>query len=178
LRVISDTVNRFTYLENQNYRAETFGTDTYAQLVYRNWELYLGYNHTEAYQDYATGRNAMPFNPKDKFSTTFAYAVEGKWRTGIEASFMANQFVSSNVDYFESQTIYPSARVPNFWFWAAMIERKFNFGSVVLNVENLFDARQAKFQPLFDGPVTSPEFRPVWAPLDGRVFNLSVKVNL
>jgi outer membrane receptor for ferrienterochelin and colicins len=178
LRVISDTVNRSTYLENQNYRAKTYGTDTYAQLVYGNWELYLGYNHTAAYQDYAGGKNAMPFNPRDKFSTTLAYSVEKKWRTGIEASFMANQFISSNVDYFGSQTIYQSTRVPDFWFWAAMVERKFSFGSIVLNVENLFDARQSKFQPLYDGPVTSPEFRPVWAPLDGRVFNLSVKVNL
>jgi iron complex outermembrane receptor protein/outer membrane receptor for ferrienterochelin and colicins len=74
--------------------------------------------------------------------------------------------------------MYPGIRVPNFWFWAAMIERKFGFGSIILNVENLFDARQAKYEKLFDGNITSPTFHPVWGPLDGRVFNLSLKINL
>jgi len=178
LRVITDTLSRTSYMENQNFRGKTMGTDTYVQATYKNWELYLGYNHTEAVQDYSGGKNPMPFNPKDKFSTTLAYAVEGKWRTGIEGSYIANQYAYGSQYYYNTQTIYPSFRVPNFWFWAAMIERKFSFGSVILNVENLFDARQAKFSSLFDGPITSPTLRPVWGPLDGRVFNLSVKVNL
>jgi outer membrane receptor for ferrienterochelin and colicins len=59
-----------------------------------------------------------------------------------------------------------------------MVERKLKFGSVVMNVENLFDTRQAKFQALYEGPLANPKFKPVWAPLDGRVINLSVKVNL
>jgi iron complex outermembrane receptor protein/outer membrane receptor for ferrienterochelin and colicins len=147
-------------------------------MAYQAWELYLGYNHTEAYQNYASTKNPMPFNPKDKFSTTLAYAVEGRWRTGIEGSYIANQYAYGSLYYYNSQTLYPSRRVPNFWFWAAMIERKFGFGSIILNVENLFDARQAKFEKLYDGPVTKPTLHPVWGPLDGRVFNLSLKLNL
>jgi outer membrane receptor for ferrienterochelin and colicins len=178
LRVITDTLNRVSYMENQDYTVKTLGTDTYVQMTYHRWELYLGYNHTEAVQASSAVNNAMPFNPKDKFSTTLAYAVEGKWRTGIEGSYIANQYAYNSLYYYNSNTIYPSQAVPNFWFWAAMIERKFNFGSIILNVENMFDARQAKFQKLFDGPVTSPTFHPVWGPLDGRVFNLSIKLNL
>ncbi|HRI78889.1 MAG TPA: TonB-dependent receptor [Cyclobacteriaceae bacterium] len=178
IRVITDTLARVSYMENQNFTTKTFGSDTYVQATYNRWELYLGYNHTEAYQEYASLNNPMPFNPKDKFSTTLAYAVEGKWRTGIEGSYMANQFIYNNQYYYNSQTIYPSESVPNFWFWAAMIERKLGFGSIVINVENLFDARQAKYGKLVEGSATLPTFRPIWGPLDGRVFNLSVKVNL
>jgi len=177
-RVITDTLTRTTFMENQNFTEKTYGTDTYVQATFKRWELYLGYNHTEAYQDYSGGHNPMPFNPKDKFSTTLAYAVQGKWRTGIEGSYMANQFAYTSLYYYNSQTIYNSVRVPNFWFWAAMIERKFSFGSVILNVENMFDARQAKFGKLVSGSNTLPTFAPIWGPLDGRVFNLSVKVNL
>ena len=177
LRVITDTLSRVSYMENQNFTAKTIGTDTYIQAGYKRWELYLGYNHTEAFQEYSATNNAMPFNPKDKFSTTLAYAVEGKWRSGIEASYSANQYIYDSQNYYNSQTIYPSQRVPNFWFWAAMIERKVSFGSIILNVENLFDARQAKYGNLVEGPVTAPRFHPIWAPLDGRVFNLSVKIS-
>lgn len=178
LRVITDTLNRTSFMENQNYTVTTLGTDSYVQATYKNWELYLGYNHTEALQDYNSGTNPMPFNPKDKFSTTLAYSVEGKWRTGIEGSYMANQYVYTSQYYYNRQTIYPSTRVPNYWFWAAMIERKLPFGSIILNVENMFDARQAKFEKLVEGSAALPTFRPVWGPLDGRVFNLSLKVNL
>ena len=178
LRVITDTLNRVSYMENQNYTTKSFGTDTYVQASYKRWELYLGYNHTEASQEYPSLNNPMPFNPKDKFSTTMAYAVEGKWRTGIEVAYMANQYIYNNQNYYNNQTIYPSEAVPNFWFWAAMIERKLGFGSIVINVENLFDARQAHYGKLVEGSPIMPTFRPIWGPLDGRVFNLSVKVNL
>jgi outer membrane receptor for ferrienterochelin and colicins len=176
--VVTDTLARTSFMETQNYTGKTLGTDTYIQATYERWELYLGYNHTEAVQAYPSLNNPMPFNPKDKFSTTLAYAVEGKWRTGIEASYLANQYVYDSPNYYNSQTIYPSTRVPNFWFWAAMVERKFGFGSIVLNVENLLDARQAKFGKLVSGSTVSPTFHPVWGPLDGRVFNLSLKLNL
>jgi outer membrane receptor for ferrienterochelin and colicins len=178
LRVITDTLNNIAYLETQNYSVNTVGTDTYIQMVYKNWELYLGYNHTEALQKYSTASVSMPFNPKDKFSTTLAYSLEGKWRMGIEGSYTANQFAFGNQYFYNSQYIYGSKRVPNFWFLAAMIERKLPFGSIILNVENLTDARQAKFQSLVSGSTVSPSFRPIWGPVDGRVFNLSVKVNL
>lgn len=178
LRVITDTLNNTAFLENQDYKVTTFGTDTYVQMNYKNFELYLGFNHTEALQKYPTVNNSMPFNPKDKFSMTLAYEIEDKWRTGIEGSYTANQFAYGSLYYHNSQTLYNSYRVHNFWFIAAMIERKLSFGSIVLNVENLTDARQAKFEPLFTGTITSPTFKPIWGPLDGRVFNLCLKVNL
>ena len=178
LRVITDTLTQTAYLENQDFKANTIGTDTYVQIAYKAFEFYFGYNHTEALQKYSSVNVAIPFNPKDKFSTTIAYAIEGKWRTGIEGSYSANQFAYGSQYYHNSQTIYSTQRVSNFWFLAAMVERKFSFGSLILNVENLLDARQAKFEALVTGPVTSPTFKPIWGPLDGRVFNLSLKVNL
>lgn len=178
LRVITDTLAQRAYLETQNFTEKTIGTDTYAQLTWKQWELYLGYNHTEAIQQYSNTNNPMPFNPKDKFSTTLAFSVEGKWRTGIEGSWIANQYAYGYQYYWGSQTLYPSFSVPNYWFWAAMIERKMSFGSIIVNVENIFDARQAKYGNLVEGPVTSPTFRAIWGPLDGRVINLSVKINI
>jgi outer membrane receptor for ferrienterochelin and colicins len=178
LRVITDTLSQRAYLENQDFTGKTLGTDTYVRVTYKVFELYLGYNHTEAIQQYASVNNPMPFNPKDKFSFTVAYEPHGKWRTGVEASYFANQYYYNRQYYYNSQTIYNSIRVPNYWFFAAMIERKFPFGSVVINAENIFDARQSKHLPLVDGSPLKPSFQPVWGPLDGRVVNLSLKLTL
>ena len=140
--------------------------------------LYLGYNHTEALQQYFPAISAfqtiggdpsispLPFNPKEKVAATLAYSVEGKWRMGVEASFSGNQY------------IYGNKRVPDFWFFAAMIERKFKLGSVVLNCENLLDSRQSRTENIVEGTPVSPVFKPIWGPVEGRVLNLSLKLNL
>ncbi len=153
-------------IQNGNYFVNSYGTDTYVRLSYAHVELYLGYNHTESLQETATTYANMPFNPKDKFSTTLAYEIEGKWRMGIEGSWVGNQY------------IYNNQPVTNFWFLAAMIERKFKAGSLVLNCENLLDTRQSKFEPIVTGSVSNPVFKSIWAPLEGRVINLCLKISI
>jgi hypothetical protein len=48
--------------------------------------------------------------------------------------------------------------------------------SFVLNCENLFDYRQTKKENIISGPPNNPEFAQLWAPIDGRAVNLSVRV--
>jgi outer membrane receptor for ferrienterochelin and colicins len=165
ITIITNTNNQ-RVLQNASYFVNSYGTDTYVRIGYKAVELYLGYNHTESLQQTSTAYSNMPFNPKDKFSATLAYEIEGKWRMGVEASWMGNQY------------IYFNQKVNNFWFLAAMIERKFKKGSVVLNCENLLDTRQSKFETIVTGTTASPVFKPVWAPLEGRVINLSLKLSL
>lgn len=153
-------------LQNGNYTVNSYGTDTYIRLSFHSVELYLGYNHTESLQETTATYINMPFNPKDKFSTTLAYEIDGIWRMGIEASWMGNHY------------IYNNQKVNNFWFLAAMVERKFKKGSVVLNCENLLDTRQSKYEPIVTGSTAAPVFKSVWAPLEGRVINLSVKLSI
>lgn len=162
--LISDT-SYDLLAQNSNYHIDSYGTDTYIRLTYENIELYLGYNHTESIQQYSTATYNMPFNPKDKFSTTLAYEIENNWRFGIETALTANQYVYNN------------RKVHDLWFMAAMVERKFNKGCIVLNCENILDVRQSKFEPLVEGNQQYPSFRPVWGPLEGRVLNVSLKLN-
>jgi outer membrane receptor for ferrienterochelin and colicins len=69
-------------------------------------------------------------------------------------------------------------KAKNYWFFAAMIERKFKRFSLVLNGENLADFRQSRYETLYTGLKTNPQFRSLWAPIDGRVLNMSLKINL
>lgn len=163
--LITDTAGHLL-AQNGNYEVNSYGTDTYVRLNYRELELYLGYNHTKSIQQYSYTYYNMPFNPKDKFSTTLAYSIEEKWRMGVEAAYTANQYIGNN------------RKVPNLWFMAAMIERKFKTGSIVLNCENLLDSRQSKYESLVEGTVQDPVFKPVWGSLEGRVLNLSIKLNI
>ncbi len=139
----------------------TKGTDTYLRLKHEEWEIYLGYYHRFGFTQETALVNWL--SPFDKFSTTIAYEIEPKWRMGVEASYTANQRISA------------ISIAPNYWFFAAMVERKFKWGSLVLNGENLLDYRQ---KTLFLGNSNNPQFVPIYAPVEGRVLNLSCKVNL
>jgi iron complex outermembrane receptor protein/outer membrane receptor for ferrienterochelin and colicins len=148
------------------YAVNSYGTDTYLRLGYDDLELYLGYNHTESLLQGDSVSLNMPFNPKDKFSLTLAWEVEGEWRLGAEAAYTGNQYVYNN------------RKVPDFLFMAAMVERKFENCSLVLNCENLLDVRQSRFEPLVSGSRQSPVFNPLWGPVEGRVINLSLKIKI
>lgn len=156
--------NLFT--KNDNYTTNSYGTDTYIRLALDEIALYLGYNHTESKQVYSTINFNMPFNPKDKLSSTLSYEIEGKWRAGIEASYSANQY------------LYNNKKVPNFLFMAAMVERKLKRVSIVLNCENLLDVRQSQYESLIEGTKQQPIIKPLWGPVEGRVFNLSIKLKI
>lgn len=166
LPVTSTTDNSKVLLSNQPFRVNSLGTDTYVRFELDHLELYLGYNHTVSkYTDPAATRVA--FAPQDKFAGTLAYEIEGKWRFGIENSWIGNQYLENN------------EKAPGYWFWAAMVSRSFGeHVTLVLNGENLFDARQGKNTPLFTGTVTNPQFAQLWGPVDGRTINMSVKFNL
>ena len=153
-------------LENQPYTVKSQGTDTYIRLSYEDLELYLGYNHTTSkYSDAAA--TFVPFAPRDKFASTLAYEIPEKWRFGIESAWVGNQY------------LYNNEKAPNYWFWAGMVSRQLgSHFTVVLNCENIFDARQGKHAPLYTGSMAAPEFLPLWGPIDGRTINLSLKYTL
>jgi len=154
------------FVSNADFQVNSIGTDTYVRLSLDSWECYLGYNHTLSTQNGNANTFNTPFNPQDKFAATIAYEIEGKWRMGLEAARNGNQFVYNNV------------RVPDYWFFAGMIERKFKHGSVVLNCENISDYRQSKKEQIVFGTAQNPQFAEFWGPVEGRVLNLSLKLAL
>jgi iron complex outermembrane receptor protein/outer membrane receptor for ferrienterochelin and colicins len=127
-------------------------------------ELYAGYTYTVAERKYLPANQFIPLTPRNRWAFVVAYAIPGKWRIGIEGSYTGSQYRDGDT------------KTPGYMFMAGMIERKIGkYISIVLNCENLLDKRQSKYEPLYTGPVSNPVFKPLWAPIDGRVVNLSVK---
>lgn len=144
------------------------GFDTYVRAVLHGWELYAGYTFTIAERKYLTLNQFVPLTPKHRAAFTLVRDFEAAgWRAGLEGSYNGPQYR------------FDATKTPDYLFIAAMVEKRFGKGwSVVLNGENLLDYRQSKVEPLYTGSITNPDFVPLWAPIDGRVINLSVKLNL
>lgn len=154
--------------ENEANPIISKGFDTYIRTVLKGWELYAGYTFTIAERKYLSQNQFIPLTPKNRFAFTIVKDFENAgFRFGIEGSYTGHQ-------YRENYT-----QTPDYMFIAAMIEKKLGkHFSVVLNGENLLDYRQSKAETLYTGTITHPVFNPLWAPIDGRVINLSVKWKL
>ncbi|HEV7782176.1 MAG TPA: TonB-dependent receptor [Chitinophagaceae bacterium] len=145
----------------------TKGFDTYIQAKLQGWELYTGYTFTIAKRKYLQQDQFMPLTPKNRMAFTIVKELGENWRVGLEGSY-------NGLQYRQDAT-----KTPDYFFMAGLIERKFGTHiSVILNGENLLDYRQSKNEPLFKGSVTNPSFVPLWAPIDGRVINLAVRIKL
>lgn len=153
------------FFENEHKPIVTKGTDTYIQIQLEDWELYAGYTFTIAERTYLSSQQFIPLTPKNRLAATAVWEWENKGiRVGLESSYTGSQFREDG------------SRTPGYLFLAAMIQKKIGKHlSLVLNVENLGDARQSRTEALYDGSITNPIFRPLWGPIDGRVFNLSMK---
>ena len=165
---VSSNLGAYTQLINAPYNLFSLGTDTYVRLEYKSYELYFGYNHTLARRDGPTDNTYLPLAPQDKFSTTLAWENE-HFRFGIEASYVGTQY------------LYDNQRVPNYTFFAGAAEYHYNdHWRLVLNGENIFNIKQANYETVVTGAnlTVQPTFRPVWAPLEGKIVNLALKFTL
>ena len=144
----------------------TTGFETYIQLHHDKLEIYLGYTYTVAKKLYDDAQPSLSLSARNKFASVLAYEFTNRFRAGIEAAFTGKQYLDNG------------NRTPAFPFVAAMIRYDVGKFSFVLNCENLFDYRQTKEETIVSGPISDPTFAQLWAPIDGRIVNLSMRIKL
>jgi iron complex outermembrane receptor protein/outer membrane receptor for ferrienterochelin and colicins len=107
----------------------------------------------------------VPLTPKNRFATVIAKEVSNKFRFGVEGSYTGSQYR------------YDATKTPGYLFVATMVGYNVNSHlTLILNCENLLDYRQSRHEVLYEGNVLDPQFKPLWAPIDGRVVNLSLRL--
>ncbi|MGE5350464.1 MAG: TonB-dependent receptor [Acidobacteriota bacterium] len=151
--------NYYDYLDSK-------GSESYLRLTADDLDIYFGYNYTFAQRSLNGLKSELPFTPRNKSAAIVTYEVEGLCRLGFEASYVGRQFTEDNVEK------------RGYWISAAMIGGSYKYFEVVFNVENLFDTRQSRYEKLVTGTSVNPVFQTLWAPIEGRVFNLSLKITM
>lgn len=162
----SDATGGNIIFTNANKPVVTKGFDTYIQADLNGYELYVGYTFTIAERKYLTSNQFMPLTPKNRMACTLVKDFdELGFRVGVEAS------------YNGKQIRYDGSNTPGYLFAAMMLEKRIGEKiRFVLNCENIFDYRQSRIESLYSGSIMMPDFKPLWAPIDGRVVNLAMVV--
>ncbi len=159
--------NPFVYTinySNANKPIQTTGFETYIAATKDALELYFGYVYTYAQRNYDAINSNLPLIARNKLATVIAYEFSENFRAGVEASYTGKQ-------YLENGTT-----TNDYVFAAVMLRYNIKKLSLVLNCENLFDYRQNKNNTIVFPPYNNPKFSEIWAPLDGRVINLSMMI--
>ncbi len=115
-------------------------------------------------------RREVPLTPRNSGGVVVSWESESGTRVGVEGYVTGSQRLESSVY---------RARSPAFTLIGALMQQRTGPALIFLNAENLLDVRQTRYDPLLlprrgaGGRWTTD----VWAPLEGRVFNIGIRLD-
>jgi len=130
-----------------------------------DWSLFAGYTYVDA----RTGVDALPhiaLAPRSKLVFDLSKEKDNDYRIALEAFYTGAQY------------LYDGTKTRDYWVTGLLMEKVIKRVTLVLNFEDLTDTRQTRFGPVVIPPVTNPGFREIYAPLEGWMMNLAVKVSI
>ncbi|MBF9143638.1 TonB-dependent receptor [Hymenobacter properus] len=168
---VIDYTNPLQYTEpltwyNASAPTVSQGLESYARLRYDETEIYFGYLYTYARRQYDAANPNVPLAARHKLSTVATEELGEHLALGIEASYTGRQYLDDG-----------STR-PGYPILAALVRYTTGPWTFILNGENLLDYRQTRREAVAFGNRANPVFPELWAPVEGRVFNLSVNWKL
>jgi outer membrane receptor for ferrienterochelin and colicins len=162
-----------TALANGNLKYEqsqgdlnTKGIETNIKITYGDFKLFVGYTLADVNQHINNVVSAYSLVSKHRVNNVLMYELEDKWKIGAEAY------------YFSPQRLNDGITGKAYWTMGLMAEKIWDRFSIFINLENLTDTRQTRFDTIYTGSVTSPVFRDIYAPLDGFIVNGGIKLKL
>jgi outer membrane receptor for ferrienterochelin and colicins len=154
------------YFQNANGYLDTKGSETNMKIGFKDFKLYVGYTYTDAQSHYNDTISTLTLTAKNRLNIILMYEAEEKWRVGYELFYIGKQNLTGN------------QVAPDYWVMGISLERRWEHIRAFVNFENFTDTRQTKFESIYTGTVTNPQFRQIYAPLEGFIFNGGIKIIL
>ena len=151
---------------NKNLPILTKGFESDLTFASDEWQFYFAYSFVDARRKYNFTQSFVPLTPKSKINIDIIYGKEDDFSVAYEG-----YYVSSMYRDFDTKT---KSYLTN----GIIVQKHFPHFDLIANCENLFDVRQTKFEKIVIPPVNHPRFRQIYAPLDGRVFNVALRIKL
>jgi len=142
------------------------GFETNLKLTVDDFSLYAGYTYINATRDFNNIKQFNPLTAKHRLNLNLMYEIENKLRVAYELFYVGPQYLSTG----ELTRAY--------WVMGLSAEKKFQKFSLFVNAENFLDSRQTRYEPLYTGSIQNPQFKEVYSPIDGFIFNGGFKIGL
>lgn len=144
---------------------ETRGIEVNLKWNYRNFKLFTGYTFADVIQDLNGVVSPYPLVARHRLNNVLMYEKHENFWIGLEAY------------YFSPQVLNDGQEGQSYWILGLMSEKVLSeHFSLFVNFENFLDTRQTRFDTIYTGDISNPEFRDIYAPVDGFVINGGVKL--
>ena len=164
--VLSSSGREFAFVQPGGF-VDTEGVEFNMKWSYGHLKLFVGYTHANVEQHNDGEVSEFPLVAKHRLNNVLMYEKHGNFWIGLEAY------------YFSPQKLGDGSTGDSYWITGLMTEKRISeHFSLFLNFENFLDTRQTAFDTIYTGSLTNPEFRDIYAPVDGFVINGGVKINL
>ena len=158
--------NNFAF-ENANGNIKSKGFETNIKLRFKDISAYIGYTFIDATRNFNNSSSINPLTAKHRINANLMYEMNEKLRIAYEVFYVGRQYITNG------------EKVRDYWVMGISGEYKLNKHlSVFLNTENFLDCRQSRWENLYSGTIQNPQFREVYTPTDGFIFNGGFKMNL
>ncbi|PSL44320.1 iron complex outermembrane receptor protein [Chitinophaga niastensis] len=144
----------------------TQGTETNIKLTMDELVFYLGYTYTDTKQHFNGQTTRQPLTPQNRISFDATYEIENSFRFGVESFYTSPQLLSDGT------------MGKGYITFGLLVQKMWKHLDVFINAENLTDRRQTRWENIYTGSITHPNFRDIYAPLDGVVVNGGVRIKL
>ncbi|MGM0581223.1 MAG: TonB-dependent receptor [Bacteroidota bacterium] len=158
--------NQFEFIQSAGY-VDSKGIELNLKWGYEDFKLFTGYTFADVNETVNNSTDQMPLVAKHRLNNVLMYEKHGNFWLGLEAY------------YFSPQRLNDGEMGQSYWIFGLMSEKRFSkMFSVFLNFENFTDTRQTAFDTVYRGNIENPQFRDIYAPVDGFVINGGIKLNL
>ena len=137
------------------------GFESQIKLTVGKFTWFFGYTYTDAYLENGSKQHPLTLTPKHSIKGDLLFVVDNKWRIGWDYDYKSGQFLNNGTI---TESLFTTG---------VIVERTINNFVIFLNAENFTDVRQSNYEYY-----ANPQFREVWAPLDGYFFNAGLKIKL
>lgn len=130
------------------------------------FQIFIAYTYVVAKRKYDNIQPFVPLTPKHKLNLDIIYEEENNFSVAFEG-----YYVSAMYRDFDTKT-------KSYYTIGLIIQKHFNYFTLIANGENLLDVRQTRFENIIIPPIENPTFRQLYAPIDGRIFNIAIRFDL
>ncbi|WP_461532805.1 TonB-dependent receptor [Sinomicrobium sp.] len=154
----------YRFIQPDGY-VDTQGVEANMKWSYKDFKLFVGYTYADVKQHYGNSKLAYPLVAKHRLNNVLMYEKHENFWIGLEAY------------YYSPQKLSDGASGKSYWITGIMSEKKLGEHlSIFFNLENILDTRQTRFDTIYTGSLSNPQFRDIYAPVDGFVVNGGFKL--
>lgn len=165
--VLTQSMGTFYEFNQPDGYLDSQGIEVNLVLKYQDFKLFVGYTLADVNQHYNGDTQQYPLVAQHRLNNVLMYEKHENFWVGLEGY------------YYSPQQLTDGSTGQAYWILGVMTEKKLGEKfSLFLNFENILDTRQSRFDSVFTGNLDDPNFRDIYAPVDGFVINGGFKLKL